>query len=286
MISYSLIWMSSCSLFTCLPLVNSGSCGLPIRETLHVREGDEIHLQFSIYNDSAYSGEELLWKDSHGYKLGRCFATRSFNESSYYGGMQCDKYTNNGFRIDMDDNCRTNCVIKLELRSAGFDYSGSYVTESVEDECKHVIVTIYVLARPICTALLQRDSDYLQMSCEWAPRKDDDILQFLVENQTLFEYHGKEINMSNTIIEKSIVSTMIRIDEATCDNNIPDICRVFQMGMQMSCRFFLQNNELNVKNAYFYNISLPCCSSGSTSSHHKLLLYHRLTWTNVNSTEQ
>ena len=124
------------------------------------------------------------------------------------------------------------------------------------------------------------------MSCEWAPRKDDDILQFLVENQTLFEYHGKEINKSNTIIEKSIVSTMIRIDEATCDNNIPDICRVFQMGMQMSCRFFLQNNELNVKNAYFYNISLPCCSSGSTSSHHKLLLYHRLTWTNVNSTEQ
>ena len=286
MISYSLIWMSSCSLFTCFPVVNCGSCRLPIRKTLHVKEGDEIRLQFSIFNDSAYSGEELLWKDSHGKELGRCFATRTYNSSSYYGGMKCESYPNNGFCIDMEENCVTNCVINLELRNAGLDYSGNYVMESVEDECIHLKVKIYVLARPICTALLQEDSDYLQMSCEWAPRNDDDILQFLVENHTLFEYHGKEINKSNTIIEKSIVSTMIRIDEATCDNNIPDICRVFQMGMQMSCRFFLQNNELKVKDADFYNFSLPYCSSGNTSSHPKLLLYDRQTWTNVNSTEQ
>ena len=287
MISYSLIWMSFCNLFTCFPLVNSSSCGLPIRETLHVMEGDGIHLQFSMYNDSVYSGQELLWKESDGESgvLVRCFATKTFNNSGYYGGMKCESYPNNGFRIDMEENCVTNCVIKLGLRSAGFDHSGSYVMESVEDECIHLKVKIYVLAKPICTALLQKDNNYIQMSCEWAPKSDDDILQFLVENQTLFEYHGTEMNKSNKI-EKSIVSTMIRIDEATCDKNIPDICRIFQMGMLMSCRFFMQNNEVKVKEADFYNISLPCCSSGNTSSRPKLLLYDRQTWTNVKSTEQ
>ena len=261
-------------LCSCFLHANSTVCGSPIRRALHVKEGDDTTLQATIYTDKAYSGSELLWQKTGmtgKHLIGKCLTTRSFilpSGPKFF--VECHTSSDNNFTISLGESCTSDCIFTIEVKSAMFSDSGGYILESAEDACTHLIVSIYVLAKPICTSVHQKESLYLQMSCEWAPINDNDTLQFRVGNKILLEYvYNGMIKRDENI--RLTVTSMVPLTGALCESTIPDSCMVFLMGIEFGCKFFVKPEVMILNDEEINNISLPCCSSRKADQ--RILLY-------------
>ena len=247
--------------------MSSTVCGSPIHRAHHVKEGDDTTLQATIYTGSAYSGRELLWQKTGmtgKHLIGKCLTTRSFIlPSGRKFVLECHTSSDNNFTISLGESCTIDCIFTIEVKSAMFSDSGGYILESAEDACTHLIVSIYVLAKPICTSVHQRESLYLQMSCDWAPINDGDTLRFRVGNKTLLEYvYSGIIKRADNI--RSTITSVVPFTCALCGSTIPDSCMISMKGVEFWCKFFVEHEVVTMNDEDINNISLPCCSSRKT----------------------
>ena len=131
-----------------------------------------------------------------------------------------------------------NFSFELNIPKSEYNHSGIYfVQSSYNTFCTVLRVAVIVRdTRPLCSTILDKDPEHIDISCKWVMRELDDKMELIAGNQTLQRIENDElvpgtVTSSNTAM---VVSSVIALRDAFDESRTPDVCVV-------------SNNELNFK---------------------------------------
>ena len=221
-------FISSVVVFTALidfiPLGSPDQCKPSLLKTIYVEIGDEITPQFSLGID--YNGEDLIWKKYGGDMIVICRITSSDGDGFTF---DCDNILMHKFRVDIG-TCRILCcTLYIFTANALQSDSGIYFLQSKWPDSRLLMVVnvIVIETKQTCSATHPKDSEYLQITCQWVPQENYERAWFSREEETRY-YYETHLPVRNELIKN------IPLGDALCEDKAPNTCTIWQSGSEKS----------------------------------------------------
>ena len=253
-----------------IPQVSPNECRQPLIEKISVEIGGEISTRSQFSLGFEYHGEDLIWKKYEGDRIAVCnnrgnnSRMTSSDEEGYT--FDCDILVHK-FRLEIEQCPNSCCTIIISIKSALQSDSGIYFLQAEDPDRLLLVVNVIVVeTKQTCSATHPKDSEYLQMTCQWVPQENSESASFGHNEKTRYNY-GNHLPVRNELIKN------IPLGDALCQDKAPNTCTVWQSSFEKSCTLLTRLHVANLTNNQTTNVSFTFCSSGRSDS--SIWMYNR-----------
>ena len=259
-------------------------CNQPLNKTVRVNRGENATFRVSFTEGSnvgSHWGAVFAWLNAEGKELCR---------SSSIGYKECVSDRYESFRMVIGRKQSGSSLysfitfsFEIYISKSEYNHSGIYFVQSnYTSFCTVLRVAVIVRdTRPLCSAILDKVPEHIELSCKWAMREPEDMVELIAGNQTLQRIGNDElvpgtVTSSNTAM---VVSSVIALRDAFDENRTPDVCVVsnIQLNFINLCRLSVfmspKINKIYEQGGHFF---FTCCADNET--------YPKLWWYTENTT--
>ena len=264
-------FISSVVVFTALIYIPQGSaneCRPPLIKTISAEIGDEISILGQLSLGSEYHGEDLIWKKYGRDSITICYANQMKNYDDDRYTFNCDNMLTLEFHVDIGTCQILCCTLNIFTANALHSDSGIYLLQTTGPDNRFLmVVNITVIeTKQTCSATHPKDSEYLQMTCQWVPQANYESASFSHNEETRYNYEN-HLPVKNELIKN------IPLGDALCEDKAPNTCTIRQSGSEKSCELLTRLHVANFRDNHATNVSFRFCASNRSDS--SLWMYDR-----------
>ena len=175
--------------------------------------------------------------------------------------FDCDNILMHEFRVDIG-TCRILCcTLYIFTANALQSDSGIYFLQSKWPDSRLLMVVnvIVIETKQTCSATHPKDSEYLQMTCQWVPQENYERAWFSRDEETRY-YYETHLPVRNELIKN------IPLGDALCEDKAPNTCTIWQSGSEKSCKLLTRLHVANFTDNQTKNVSFRFCASSRSDS--------------------